>query len=157
MGKVSRDVPLAEITLRKYEKPERLKGRELVKKACLSIGLLQPGDSRDVVVDILHVLLKHKSRKKALTCPEIESFVIKNRKAHNLVLLGIASSNIRRQLKRLREVFLLEKVKNKYSITEFADHSEIFDEKFDKFLLQSTMQRVREHFVKLDEEFGAKR
>lgn len=157
MAKVSRDVPLAELTLRKYEKPQKLKGRELVKKACLSIGMLQPGDSRDVVVDVLHVLLKQKKSRKELTCSQIESLVIKNRKTHSLPMLGIASSNIRRQLKRLRDIFLLEKVKNKYRITEFADHSEIFEEKFKKFLLESTLQRVGEHFVKLDEEFGAKR
>ena len=51
--KVSRDIPLAEITLRRYEKPYDLKDRELVKKVCLSLGLLQPGDSRDVIVDVL--------------------------------------------------------------------------------------------------------
>jgi len=50
MAKVSIDTPLAEITLRKYESPKGLEKRELVRKLCLSLGLLQPGDSRDVVV-----------------------------------------------------------------------------------------------------------
>ena len=54
--KVSKDIPLAEITLRKYEKPGELSKRDLIKKLCLSVGLLQPGDSRDVIVDIFHVL-----------------------------------------------------------------------------------------------------
>ena len=54
---ISKEMPLAEITLRRYEKPSKLSERELVRKICLSIGLLQPGDSRDVVVDVLHVLL----------------------------------------------------------------------------------------------------
>ena len=157
MAKTARDVPLAEITLRKYEKPHKLKGRALVKKACLSVGLLQPGDSRDIVVDIFHVLLKQRKSKKELSCTEIENLVIRNRKTHSLPLLGIASSNIRRQLKRLREVFLLEKVKNRYRTTEFAEHSEIFEERFEKFLLQSTLQRVKEHFAKIDEEFGYKK
>jgi hypothetical protein len=40
--------PLAELTLRKYEKPYRLSGRELVRKLCLSLGLLQPADGREV-------------------------------------------------------------------------------------------------------------
>jgi len=56
--KVAIDRSLAEITLRKYEKPDNLKDRELVRKLCLSVGLLQPGDSRDIIVDILYVLLK---------------------------------------------------------------------------------------------------
>ena len=53
---VSKEVPLAEITLRKYEKPYNLKDRDLVKKLCLSIGLLQPGDSRDVIVDVNYLV-----------------------------------------------------------------------------------------------------
>ena len=54
----SKSIPLAEITLRKYERPYEMPMRELVKKVCLSVGLLQPGDSRDVVVDVFGVLLK---------------------------------------------------------------------------------------------------
>ena len=64
---ISKEIPLSEITLRKYEKPSKLSDRELVRKLCLSIGLLQPGDSRDVIVDILHVLLK--SKKQCATTP----------------------------------------------------------------------------------------
>ncbi len=51
-----KDIPLGEITLRKYEKPYDAPKRELVRKVCLSLGLLQPGDSRDIIVDILLVL-----------------------------------------------------------------------------------------------------
>ena len=51
-----KDIPLSEITLRKYEKPANLEKRELIRKICLSLGLLQLGDSRDVIVDILMVL-----------------------------------------------------------------------------------------------------
>ena len=64
MSKISKDVPLGEITLRRYEKPN-LKDRDLVRKLCLSVGLLQPGDSRDVIVDVLYTLLK--SKKETLT------------------------------------------------------------------------------------------
>ena len=52
-----KDIPLSEITLRKYEKPVGLEKRELVRKICLSLGLLQLGDSRDIIVDILIVLI----------------------------------------------------------------------------------------------------
>ena len=124
--KVSRDIPLAEITLRKYEKPYKLKDRELVKKICLSIGLLQPGDSRDVVVDILHTIIK---AEKPMDSVEIEDTVIAARKRNKLPMVGIASSNIRRQLKRLRDLFLIEKIRNKYRLTENAKLSEIFEEK----------------------------
>ena len=60
---ISKEIPLAEITLRRYEKPSNLTERELVRKICLSLGLLQPGDSRDVVVDIFNVLIIAKKEK----------------------------------------------------------------------------------------------
>jgi hypothetical protein len=141
--KVSKDTPLAEITLRRYEKPYQLKGRELVKKLCLSIGLLQPGDSRDVVVDLFYVILREK---KELSSADIEKLVKESRKQHNLPMLGIAGSNIRRQLKRLRDLFLIEKVQNNYRITENAPLSEIFEERIEKFYLKSILSRVKEYF-----------
>jgi hypothetical protein len=146
MKTISKEIPLAEITLRRYEKPSKLSDRELVRKLCLSIGLLQPGDSRDVIVDILHVLLKAKKQKKELSSDEIEKEVINERKRQKLALQGIASSNIRRQLKRLRDLFLVEKVKNSYRIAEFEELSIIFEEKIEKFYLQSIVNRVKEYF-----------
>lgn len=139
---IAKDVPLSEITLRRYEKPKNLSGRDLIRKLCLSLGLLQPGDSRDVIVDVLSVLLK---AKKELTAEEIEKLVIEERKKHNLKLLGIASSNIRRQLKRLKDLFLIESIKNNYRITENLSLTEIFEEKIEKFLLASIVQRVKEY------------
>ena len=101
MAKISRDTPLAEITLRRYEKPT-MNDRDLVRKFCLSIGLLQPGDSRDVIVDVLHVLMKSRQSKEELHSEEIKNKVMEFRKGMGLPMLGIASSNIRRQLKRLK-------------------------------------------------------
>lgn len=147
---ISRDVPLAEITLRKYEKPENFKDRDLIRKLCLSLGLLQPGDSRDVIVDILTVLLK---AKKELSCEEIEKLVIEERKMNKLQLLGIAGSNIRRQLKRLRDLFVIEKIANNYRMNENARLSELFEEKIEKFLLPSIVSRIREYVKRIDEEF----
>ncbi|MGC8940884.1 MAG: hypothetical protein ACP5JY_02520 [Candidatus Nanoarchaeia archaeon] len=43
--KALKDLPLQEITLRKYEEPKGLSQRELAKKFLLSIGLLNPGES----------------------------------------------------------------------------------------------------------------
>ena len=143
---ISKEIPLAEITLRRYEKPSKLSERELVRKLCLSIGLLQPGDSRDIIVDILHVLLMARKQKKLLSSEEIEKEVIDSRKKQRLALHGIASSNIRRQIKRLRDLYLVEKVKNSYRITEFEDLGIIFEEKIEKFYLQSIVDRVKEYF-----------
>ena len=135
--------------MRKYEKPLS-SGRDLVRKICLSLGLLQPGDSRDVVVDVLHVML---IKKGPLTSKEVEEFVIENRKEYGVALLGIAPSNIRRQLLRCRELFLIEKVKATYRITENALFSEIFSEKLESYYLNSIISRVKEYMSRVDEEF----
>jgi len=153
MGKISRDTPLAEITLRRYEKPT-MSDRDLVRKFCLSIGLLQPGDSRDVVVDVLYVLLKARQYKNELHSEEIKDQVIEVRKRLKMPLLGIASSNIRRQLKRIKDLHIVETNANLYRINEWAHLSEIFEEKVENFILVSVMSRVREYVKKIDEEFA---
>jgi len=152
--KMSKDTPISEITLRRYEKPYDLDRRELVRKLCLSSGLLQPGDSRDIIVDILHVMLQAKKDNKMVSSENIKDLVIELRKQHSLPMVGIASSNIRRQIKRLRDIFLVEKVRNSYRITEFDTVSVIFNEKIEQYLLSSMLDRVREYCKKVDDEFS---
>ncbi len=152
--KMSKDTPISEITLRRYEKPYDLTRRELVRKLCLSSGLLQPGDSRDIIVDILYVLLQSKKDNSLLSSEDIRDLVITSRKENSLALVGVASSNIRRQIKRLRDLFLVEKVKNNYRITEFDNISVIFNEKIEAYLLSSMLDRVREYCKKVDDEFS---
>jgi hypothetical protein len=107
--------------------------------------LLQPGDSRDVIVDVLHVLLKAKRQKAKLEIEDIERRVIQNRKKHKLTLKGIAPSNIRRQVRRLKELFLIEKTAYYYRITEWESLSKIFEEKIEKYYLHSIVARVRDY------------
>ena len=72
MSKIkSIDTPLSEITLRRYEKPYNLKRRDLVRKLTLGMGLLNPGDSRDVIVDILCILLDARKNKIKLSSETI--------------------------------------------------------------------------------------
>jgi len=149
---VAKDTALAEITLRRYEKPYKLKPRELVKKLCLSLGLLQPADSRDVIVDVLYALLEAKKSRKELSSQEIEKEAIKIRKRENLELNGVASSNIRRQLKRLRDIFLVERIKARYRISEF-NLLDSFNEKTEKFLIESIKGRIREYLQLAEETF----
>jgi len=145
-----KDSPLSEITLRKYETPYQLDKRELVKKICLSLGLLQPGDSRDVVVDILLILQDSSRQKKAISSEEIRSRAEETRKKYNLELKGIADSNIRRQLKRLRDIMLIEKKNNFYNLAEFETLEKIFENKIEKFLIPQTVERIREYLAELE-------
>ena len=146
---ISRDSPLSEITLRRYEKPYSMPRREMVRKICLSVGLLQPGDSRDIVVDVFHVLLDAAKQKELLNSEDIKKRAVELRKKNKLALKGIASSNIRRQLKRLRELYLVEKLKNDYRITEFENINILFEEKIEKYYLAAIIQRVQEYFKEL--------
>lgn len=140
------ETPLMEIILRRYESPHNLNERDTLKKICLSLGLLQPGDSRDVIVDILFVLEKAKKKKKELSAVEIKDELVTLRKKEGLSLNGTADSNIRRQLKRLRDVFLVEKVRNNYRILEFMSLNEIFEVKIKKIILDAVLTRNEEYF-----------
>ena len=111
-----RDIPLGEITLRKYERPYDSTPRELVKKVCLSLGMLQPGDSRDIIVDIVLILEDARKQKLWLSSFEIRDKVQELRKKNSLDGKGLAESNIRRQLKRLRDSMLVDKQENKYRL-----------------------------------------
>ncbi|MFP4402679.1 MAG: hypothetical protein ACLFPL_05635 [Candidatus Nanoarchaeia archaeon] len=140
------DTPLMEITLRRYESAYELNRRETLRKICLSLGLLQPGDSRDVIVDILLVLENVKSIKKELNAYDIKQEVVISREKSGLSTLGTADSNIRRQLKRLRDMYLVEKVRNNYRITEFQSLKEIYETRIKPIILNSIVERNKEYF-----------
>jgi len=150
---ISRDTPLAELTLRKYEKPQSNEKRELVRKLCLSLGLLQPGDSRDVIVDVLQVILENCSGGEGSTSAEIERMTIENRKKHNLPLLGIAPSNVRRQILRLKDIFIVERIGTLYRINENATLKDLFEEKILAYYLNSIISRIKEYISETDKAF----
>lgn len=144
------DLPLAEIILRRYEKPYQTEKRELMKKVCLSLGLLQPGDSRDVIVDVLLVLEEARKKKEQLTSDEVKKRVEQERGKRNLELKGIAESNIRRQLKRLNDSMLIDKKGNLYNLSEFSSIKEIFENRIEKFVIPQCLERVKEYLQELE-------
>ena len=147
---MARDVPIHEITLRKYEKPYDSSRREIIRKICLSIGLLQPGDSRDIVVDILLALEDARKEKKELTSIEVRNIVMQMPQDNSLETRGIAESNIRRQLKRLRDLMIVDKKNNLYRISEFAPLHDLFEQKIEKFLIPQTINRIKEYMEVLN-------
>ena len=142
--------PLAEITLRKYETPYQLGKRELAKKICLSLGLLQPGDSRDVIVDILMVMLEAQKKKELLDLEDVKKRVIESRKSASCEEKGIADSNLRRQLRRLKDMMIVERQGNNYRISEGASMSKLFEEKINSFLIPSIVGRIKEYLNELE-------
>ena len=145
-----KDIPLSEITLRKYEKPAGLEKRELVRKICLSLGLLQLGDSRDILVDILMVLIEANKIKEKLTSEEIGKRSEESRKKYSLETKGLAESNIRRQLKRLRDIMIIDKSENKYYLSENRPLKEIFENSIEKFVIPQTIERIKEYLSELE-------
>lgn len=145
-----KDLPLSEITLRKYEKPNKLEKRELIRKICLSLGLLQLGDSRDIIVDILMVLLEANKKKEKLSSDEIKKRTEELRKKYSLETKGLAESNIRRQLKRLRDNMLIDKVENSYYISEHNSLKEIFKNNIERFVIPQIVERINEYLDELE-------
>jgi hypothetical protein len=143
--KISKDFPLSEITLRRYEKPYKVTRREAIRKLCLSLGLLQPGDSRDVVVDVLQSIVDTSKSKKMITSEEVQKKVIALRKKNKLNSQGVAASNIRRQIKRLKDLQLIEVIKNEYRIAEFENLENVFEERIKNLYLSQITNRVKEY------------
>ena len=85
-----------------------------------------------------------------MSSEEIKVKIEEIRKKHNLELKGIADSNIRRQLKRLRDIMLIEKKNNLYNLSEFEDLNKIFQEKIEKFLIPQTIERIKEYLSELE-------
>lgn len=150
--KIVRESSLGEITLRKYEKPYQFNKRELARKICLSLGLVQPADSRDIVVDILLALIEARNEKKEKSLEEIKTRAIEIRKENNVELKGIADSNIRRQLKKLRDLFFVEKLANNYRITEFENLEKIFEDKIQNFYVISIIDRIKEYLNEIEKK-----
>ncbi len=88
-----------------------------------------------------------------MNAKQIEDEVIAFRKKNKLPMVGIASSNLRRQVRRLREIFLVEKVGTEYRITENESLKYIYKEKICQFLLNSITSRVEEYIDIVDKEF----
>ena len=139
---VFKEKPIFGICLRKFEKPsENLK--ENLRKFCISIGLLQPGDSRDIIVDILEILLRNKKEKKYLSIEDINSQINKK---------GKTMPNIRRQMRRLIELGIAEKTSNGYRIREFMDLNDLIDELLE-FKIKPTIDRIKEYGEKIELQF----
>lgn len=138
-----RDAPLQEITLRKYEEPIGLEKKEVARKFLLSVGLLQPGESRDILVDIFYELINARTSKQILGIPQL----LERLKSKP----GASASNIRRQLRRLRAFKLADKTPQGYRITEFGKLEPVINNYIEQFVIKPSLERIRAYARKLDE------
>jgi hypothetical protein len=131
--KALKDIPLQEITLRKYESPHNLDGRELIRRFLLSVGLLQPGESRDVIVNIFELLLQNRER--GFEPSEILKALGEKR--------GASAPNVRRQIRRLRNLKLVDKVQDGYKICESVPA--VVENFIEPFVVKQTLERLKEY------------
>jgi len=100
------------------------------------------------MVDMLLVLEQARQTTSWLSSFEIRDKIQAVRKEEK----GLAESNIRRQLKRLRDSMLVDKQGNKYRMSEFAPLSEIFETKIENFLIPQTIGRIKEYLSHLENQ-----
>ncbi len=143
MRKSFKDLPVLDFSLRKFEKPTG-NFNELLRKFCISIGLLQPGDSRDVIVDLLALFIKARKVKRILPIEELYRYVLDFKKP------GVSQSNIRRHLLRLKELDFIEKTRKGYRLREWLNLTELLND-FIKYKVMPTMKRITEYSMKIDE------
>lgn len=139
-----KEIPISEITIRKFEKPYQQEKKELIKKFCISVGLLQPGDSRDIIINLLDLFLRMNKEKKLLKPAEI----YKN--LSNLNKEGNTPPNIRRHLKRLKVVNIIEKYDNAYRIKEWLSLRELVRNHIKNNIIFPILDRIEEYAGLID-------
>ncbi len=141
MRKQFHDAPVSEVCLRKFEKPSGSQ-RELVRKFCISIGLLQPGDSRDIIIDLLLLFIKAAKIKRPLRVEEVY------KKALDFGL-GASQSNVRRNLRKLKDLDLIEKTSNGYRLREWLSIKELMRDII-KYKVNPVIERIMDYAEAID-------
>ncbi|VVB75483.1 Uncharacterised protein [Candidatus Tiddalikarchaeum anstoanum] len=140
--RVFKDTPINEITLRRFEKPTSDDALTLVRKLAISIGLLQPGDSRDIVSELLYLFVNSAKKKEFVTIEKVmDNFKDKD---------GGTPNNVRRQLRRLKELNIIERTSYGYRIKEFMPLTAIFKEYIMKYNIEPCIERIQEYCNLID-------
>lgn len=135
--------PISEVTLRKYEKisPDTDR-REVYRKLCMSLGILNAGESRDIMIDLFQAIA---DSRKALATKDIMNKVISQRKKYNLPMLGLTYPNVCRQLRRLKQLMLIESRADKYRLNQGDSLKKIFNDRIIKYSIPSIQERINEY------------
>ena len=103
---------------------------------------MNPGESRDVLVDIFSTLLDAKKQKKFLQAEEF-SEILKDKN-------GASLPNVRRQLRRLKELKLVEHSASGYRIAEFGAITPIIEKYLVEFLVKPAVERLKQYAAEVD-------
>lgn len=142
MKRAFKDIPLDNITIRRFESSYNDNLKELCRKFLISIGLLQIGESRDIINELFYQFILAAKDKVYLP---IDKIIIVFEKKE-----GGTGSNIRRHLRRLKDLNIIEKTPNGYRIVEFKPLNIIFKENIVEQLITPTIKRINEYAEKID-------
>lgn len=142
-SRLLKDKPLAEIQLSEFEKP----GQDYVtnlRRLCISLGLISPGESRIAIVRILDILLKAKK-----TNPNgLDSYtIVKELYQHDV---KIVYANILRDLRKLVRTGLVERIDGGYRIKENGTLEDILKNFVKPYIIDRITNRISEYAHAID-------
>jgi hypothetical protein len=142
-----KDMPLAGINLNEFERPGGDYFTNL-RRFCISIGVISPGESRVGIVHILDVLLKaRKEHPQGLDSYSIVKELYKTD-------VKIVYANILRDVRKLIAVGLVEKRDTKYRIKENLNLSDILDSFIKPYIVDRILKRISEYAARLDDQIN---
>ncbi len=138
-----KDKPLSEISLKEFERPTNDYMTNL-RRFCISLGVISPGESRVAIVHILDVLIKARSKKqKSLDSYEI----VKELYRRNI---KIVYANVLRDVRKLISIGLVEKRENRYRIRENLPLHEILKTYIKPYIVDKIFNRITEYAESID-------
>ncbi len=140
-----KDKPLAVIELSEFEKPGTDRFTNL-RRFCISLGLISPGESRIAIVHILDILLKaRKSNPNGL-----DSYaIVKELYQHDV---KIVYANILRDLRKLVRVGLVEKINGGYRVKENGNLEDILRNFIKPYIIERILNRIVEYAHSIESE-----
>jgi hypothetical protein len=138
-----KDRPLSGIALNEFERPTNDYNTN-IRRFCISLGLVSPGESRIAIVYLLDILLKaRKKRPEGLDSYEIIKELYKRK-------IKIVYANILRDLRKLIAVGLVEKRNSLYRIKENLKLDEIITSFIKPYIIDRMLGKIEEYAKSID-------
>jgi hypothetical protein len=138
-----KDRPLSGISLNEFERPTNDYNTNL-RRFCISLGLISPGESRIAIVYLLDILLKaRKKNPEGLESYELTKELYKRK-------VKIVYANILRDLRKLIAVGLVEKRNNLYRIKENLKLNEIISSFIKPYIIDRILSKIEEYAKSID-------
>ncbi|MCW1294170.1 MAG: hypothetical protein OH316_00265 [Candidatus Parvarchaeota archaeon] len=148
-NKLFKDKPLYRVVLSEFEKPTADYFSNL-RRFCISLGLVNPGESRIGIVYILDILLRSRKDKTG----GLSSYdIIKKLYSSNV---KIVYANILRDLRKLIAAGLVEKIDGNYRIKENMDLPEIMDKFVRPYIIDRVLKKIGDYASAVERDIKKK-